>query len=177
MQFPPAHNAPLLFGEEGPVFPHETPHGATQLKRIVSELCHGVKHLHDDCYGELNCDNPDNQPTFTMMLMISMILSLNADNYAKSLHQIHFDDDDFDFSDDHLLIIKIMITKSTCFKDLLIMKIITMSTKVDLLQTILVPDQQGVLWHSCLNLQHFWRCLKCLTFRICSGNVLLPGET
>ena len=91
--------------------------------------------------------------------------------------QIHFDQIHFDLSDEHLLIMKVMITKSTCFKDLLIMKIITMSTKVDLLQTILVPDQQGVLRHSCLNLQHFLRCLKCLTFGKCSWNVLLPGET
>ena len=47
LQVSPAYNAPLLFREEGPVFPHERPHGASQLKSIVSELCHRVQYLHN----------------------------------------------------------------------------------------------------------------------------------
>ena len=63
--------------------------------------------------------------------------------------QLHLDDDDFDFSDEHLLIIMIIE--------------LIMITKVDLLQTILVPDQQGVLWHGCLNLQYPTYFCRCLT--------------
>ena len=89
---------------------------------------------------------------------------------VKGVHPLHLDDGDFDFSDDHLLIIMIIE--------------MMMMSKVDLLKTILVPDQQGVLWHSCLNLQYptyFWRSLSNVWFlkmsrpfsqKTCSSNVL-----